>query len=105
MKKKYSKRYKKILKTPKDTKVLTIEEAIKKVKENCITKFDESIDVSFKLNLKQKKDEVSLRTNVNLPNGTSELVRGYQFRIPINEPTSSVGGLSDFRSIRLSKIN
>ena len=32
------------------------------VKKNCTTKFDESIDVSFNLNLKQKKEEVNLRT-------------------------------------------
>ncbi len=42
--------------------------------------------------------------NVNLPNGTSELVKWYQFRIPINEPTSSVGGISDFRSIRFMRL-
>jgi len=42
--------------------------------------------------------------NVNLPNGTSELVKWYQFRIPINEPTSSVGGISDFRSIRFMRM-
>ena len=37
--------------------------------------------------------------NVNLPNGTSQLVKWYQFRIPVNEPTSAIGGISDFRSI------
>ena len=42
--------------------------------------------------------------NVNLPNGTSELVRWYQFRIPINEPTRSIGGISDFRSIRFMRM-
>jgi len=42
--------------------------------------------------------------NINLPNGTSELVKWYQFRIPINEPSSSVGGISDFRSIRFMRM-
>ena len=42
--------------------------------------------------------------NVSLPNGTSELVRWYQFRIPVNEPTSSIGGISDFRSIRFMRM-
>ena len=42
--------------------------------------------------------------NVNLPNGTSELVKWYQFRIPINEPTNSVGGIADFRSIRFMRM-
>ncbi len=42
--------------------------------------------------------------NVNLPNGSSELVRWYQFRIPVNEPTGSIGGISDFRSIRFMRM-
>ena len=41
---------------------------------------------------------------VNLPNGNSELVKWYQFRIPVNEPTNSVGGISDFRSIRFMRM-
>ena len=75
MKKKNSKRFKKILELSKDKKQETIDDAIKKVKQNCTTKFDESIDLSFKLNLKQKKDEISLRTNVNLPNGNGKKIR------------------------------
>jgi len=55
MKLKASKRFKKLLEVSKDKKIETIEEAIKMVKKNCTTKFDESIDVSFNLNLKQKK--------------------------------------------------
>ena len=42
--------------------------------------------------------------NVDLPNGTSELVRWYQFRIPVNEPTGNIGGISDFRSIRFMRM-
>ena len=69
MKKKFSKRYKKLVDINKDSKSTNIDEAITKVKNNCTTKFDESIDVSLLLNLKQKKEELSLRTIVNLPNG------------------------------------
>ena len=75
MSKKFSKRYKKLIDSSKDKKVEKLDDAIKKVKENCTCKFDESIDVSFKLNLKQKKEEVSLRTVVNLPNGNGKKVR------------------------------
>jgi cell surface protein SprA len=42
--------------------------------------------------------------NITLPNGTSELVKWYQFRIPVNEPTGSTGGISDFRSIRFMRM-
>ena len=75
MKLKASKRFKKLLEVSKDKKIETIEEAIKIVKKNCTTKFDESIDVSFNLNLKQKKKEVSLRTLVNLPNGNAKKIK------------------------------
>ena len=67
MKKKHSKRYKKIKKDSLTKKVGSVEDAIKYVKANCTTKFDESIDVSFNQNLKLKKEEVNLRSIVNLP--------------------------------------
>ena len=75
MKKKFSKRFKKLLETSKEKNSLKIEDVISKVKKNCTTKFDESIDVSFSLNLKQKKDQFNLRTIVNLPNGNGRKVR------------------------------
>ena len=54
MKKKLSKRYKKLLEISEDKKIETLEEAIKKIKKNCTAKFNESIDVSLNLNLKSK---------------------------------------------------
>jgi len=75
MKIKASKRFKKLLELIKDKKSLKISEVIPKVKNNCTTKFDESIDVSVLLNLKQKKEELSLRTVVNLPHGSGKKVR------------------------------
>ena len=75
MKKKISKRFEKLLTISNNKKIETIEDAIKIVKKNCTTKFDESIDVSFNLNLKLKKEEVSLRTSVNLPNGNGKKLK------------------------------
>ena len=75
MKIKASKRYKKLLDDYKDKNKESIENAIKKVKKNCTTKFDESIDASLRLNLKQKKEEFSLRTAVNLPNGNGKKIK------------------------------
>ena len=75
MGKKISKRYKKLIDSSKNRNVEVLEEAIKKIKKNCTTKFDESIDVSLNLNLKQKKDEASLRTVVNLPNGNGRKIK------------------------------
>ena len=75
MGKKISKRFKKLLEISNSKKIETVEEAIKMVKRNCTTKFDESIDVSFNLNLKQKNEEFSLRTSVNLPNGNGKKMK------------------------------
>ena len=66
MVKKISKRYKKLTEAAKDKKIETAEDAVKKLKQNCTTKFDESIDISMNLNLKHKKEELTIRTVVNL---------------------------------------
>jgi large subunit ribosomal protein L1 len=71
--KKKSKRYSEILKNAIKDKKITVKEALDLVKKNSTTKFDESIDVSFKINLKQTKGgDLSLRTIVNLPNGSGK---------------------------------
>ncbi len=71
--KKKSKRYKEILKTSIKDKKIGANEALELVKKNSNTKFDESIDVSLKINLKQSKGgDFSLRTIVNLPNGSGK---------------------------------
>ena len=75
IKKNTSKRYKKLVETFKDKKLATLEETIVKVKQSCTAKFDESIDVSLNLNLTQKKEEVSLRTVVNLPHGNGKKIK------------------------------
>ena len=71
--KKRSKRYKEILKTAVKNKKISTKEIFDLVKKNSTTKFDESIDVSLKINLKQSKGgDFSLRTVVNLPNGSGK---------------------------------
>ena len=45
------------------------------VKNNCTTKFDESVDLSFQINNKQKKNEINIRTVVNLPGGTGKNIK------------------------------
>ena len=71
--KKKSKRYKEILKNSIKDKKINPKEALDLVKKNSTTKFDESIDVSLKINLKQSKGgDFSLRTVINLPNGSGK---------------------------------
>ena len=70
-----SKRFKKL---PENTNTLpseSFEKLISLVKQNCTTKFDESIDLSFQINNKQKKSEINIRTAVNLPGGTGKTVK------------------------------
>ncbi len=71
--KKRSKRYKKLLSLTEKTKKLSAKEIIDLVKKNCNSKFDESIDVSLRINLKQSKGgDFSLRTTVKLPKGSGK---------------------------------
>ena len=70
-----SKRYKKLPEKTKDLNAEVIEKLLPQVKENCTTKFDESLDLSFQINNKQKKSEVNIRTVVNLPGGTGKDVK------------------------------
>ena len=71
--KKRSKRYKTILKLSQKGKKIETREVLELVKKNSTSKFDESIDVSLRINLKQSKGgDLSLRTTVNLPNGSGK---------------------------------
>jgi len=70
-----SKRFKKLPENTKDLNADEMEKLLSKVKENCTTKFDESLDLSFQINNKQKKSEVNIRTVVNLPGGTGKDVK------------------------------
>ena len=70
-----SKRYKKLPEKTKELSAQLIEKLIPEIKKNCTTKFDESLDLSFQINNKQKKSEINIRTAVNLPGGTGKTVK------------------------------
>lgn len=70
-----SKRFKKLPEKTSDLPAEAIEKLIPEIKKNCTTKFDESVDLSFQINNKQKKNEVNIRTVVNLPGGTGKKVK------------------------------
>ena len=70
-----SKRFKKLPEKTKDLTSELMEKLLVDVKKNCTTKFDESIDLSFQVNNKQKKGEVNIRTVVNLPGGNGKKVK------------------------------
>ncbi len=84
--KKRSKRYKELEKFRNKDKKIDVKEIVELVKKNATSKFDESIDVSLKINLKQSKGgDLSLRTTVKLPNGT-----GKKYKIAVLCETSKV---------------
>ena len=70
-----SKRFKQLPKKTKDLVADVLEKLLPEIKKNCTTKFDESVDLSFQINNKQKKGEVNIRTVINLPGGTGKKVK------------------------------
>ena len=71
--KKKSKRYKEILKSKIKDKKIDTKDIMDLVKKNSTTKFDESIDVSLRISLKQSKGgDFSLRSIMKLPNGSGK---------------------------------
>ena len=70
-----SKRYKKLPDKNSNLEAETVEKLLPLVKKNCTTKFDESVDLSFLINNKQKKKEINIRTVVNLPGGSGKKVK------------------------------
>jgi large subunit ribosomal protein L1 len=70
-----SKRFKKLPENTNDLSSDVVEKLLVNIKKNCTTKFDESVDLSFQINNKQKKGEVNIRTVVNLPGGTGKNVK------------------------------
>ena len=70
-----SKRFKKLPTKTTELAAEKIEKLLPIVKKNCTTKFDESVDLSFQINNKQKKSEINIRTIVNLPGGTGKKIK------------------------------
>ena len=74
--KKNSKRHKELKKNSKDYKSKNLKEILELVKKNSTAKFDESIDVSLRIGLKQSKGgDFNLRTVTQLPSGTGKNIK------------------------------
>ena len=73
--KKRSKRFK-IIEKKKIKEKISLDKIFDLIKDNCTSKFNESIDVSVKINTKQSKGgDYSLRTITKLPNGNGKKIR------------------------------
>ena len=75
MAKKLSKRYKALLEKVDTKKEYSVEEALKLVKELKSAKFDETVEVSLKLNVDPRHADQMIRGSVVLPAGTGKTVR------------------------------
>jgi len=74
--KKNSKRYKLLLKNSKDFKSTDLKVILELIKKNSTTKFDESIDISLRIGLKQSKGgDFNLRSVTKLPAGTGKKLK------------------------------
>jgi large subunit ribosomal protein L1 len=72
---KHSKRYNTITKKVDAKKLLTLSEAVSKVKETATAKFTESVDVAIRLGVDPKKADQAIRSTVSLPHGIGKTVR------------------------------
>ncbi len=72
---KKSKRYRALLKNLDQSKLYKLEEAIKIIKDRSKTKFVESVDLSFNLNVETSKSDQTLRTTVDLPHGNGKKIK------------------------------
>lgn len=75
MSKKVSKRYNDLVSKLDNTKVYSAEEVIGSIKALASAKFDETVEISMKLNVDPKHADQMVRGSVILPSGTGKTVR------------------------------
>lgn len=73
--KKVSKKYQEAVKKYEPTKIYAIDEAIKTSKEIAFAKFDETVDLAFKLGVDPRHADQMIRGAISLPAGTGKTVR------------------------------
>ena len=106
-----SKRFKKLPEKTKELSAQLIEKLIPEVKKNCTTKFDESLDLNIQINNKQKKNEINLRTIVNLPAGSGKKIKVAVVCEEVKSKTASdagadiVGGDEFIEKIKSGELN
>ncbi|MFH2035607.1 MAG: 50S ribosomal protein L1 [Candidatus Zixiibacteriota bacterium] len=90
-----SKNYKAFREKVDRTKLYTLEEAVKIVKENSFAKFDETVEAAAKLGVNPKHADQMVRGTVSLPHGTGKKVRVLVFAVGDKEIEAKNAG-ADF---------
>lgn len=75
MAKKLSKRYAEVLSKVDKSKQYTVSEAIQLAKDTAVAKFDETIDLAFRLGVDPRHADQMIRGALSLPAGTGKTVR------------------------------
>ncbi len=75
MSRKISKRYKNLIEKLDNEKVYSTEEVVGSIKDLATAKFDETVEISLKLNVDPKHADQMVRGSVILPSGTGKTVR------------------------------
>ena len=90
-----SKRYQEAVKLVDKNKVYTVEEALEVLKKMPHPKFDETVEISCKLNVDPRKSDQMVRGSVSLPHGTGKKVKVLVFCEPEKEKEAKEAG-ADF---------
>jgi len=72
---KVGKKYKKVLEKLEEGADYDLQEAVKFLQENSITKFDQTVDIALRLGVDSRKSDQMVRGTVSLPNGTGKDVK------------------------------
>ena len=71
----HGKRYKKAIESYNQDDLFVLGEAVKMIKQNANTKFDESVDIAINLGIDPRHSDQMVRGTVALPNGTGKVLR------------------------------
>ena len=87
--KKHGKKYLEASKLVDSTKSYSVSEAIELAQKTNVTKFDASVDVSYKLNIDTRYAEQQIRGAIVLPNGTGKSKRVLAITDKIKDATDA----------------
>lgn len=88
----HSKKYQELKEKINEDKLYSLEEAINLIKENPLTKFDETIELHVRLGIDPRKTEQQVRGTIFLPSGTVKKKRIAAFVSPDNEKEAKEAG-------------
>jgi len=104
-----SKKYQKVKEKIKENKLYPLEEAISFIKENPLTKFDETIELHIHLGINPRKTEQQVRGTILLPSGIVKKKKIAAFVGPDKEKEAKtagadlVGGIELIEEIKTTK--